>query len=167
MTIDDVLTEVIRKEGGYVNDPADRGGATHMGITAGTLGRWRGLGRAATPEEVKALTESEARAIYAQQYVVGPGFDNLPDWLMPILVDDGVLSGPKTAITTLQGVLNVPQDGVLGPKTLRAVATQDRAALLRALVAARAVRFARIVERNPSQAKFLVGWITRALSFLA
>jgi len=72
--IDAILDRIIRREGGYVNHPADRGGATNFGITAQTLGNWRKLGRPATVAEVMALTETEARAIYRQQYIAGPGF---------------------------------------------------------------------------------------------
>ena len=69
--IDTILDEIIRREGGYVNHPADRGGPTNFGITAQTLGSWRKLGRPATAAEVQALTETEARAIYRQQYITG------------------------------------------------------------------------------------------------
>lgn len=166
MTIDDVLTSVIEKEGGYVDDPLDRGGATKYGITAATLGAYRKLGRAATRDEVKALAEQEARDIYRARYVNDPGFDTLPEWVIPSLVDDAVLSGPKSAITTLQQVLNVPADGVLGPKTRQALAVKDPAAVIRDMAKARVLRFARIVELNPTQSRFLRGWLTRALSFL-
>src|SRR5690606_13690489 len=67
--IDTILDEIIRREGGYVNHPADRGGPTNFGITAQTLGSWRKLGRPATAAEVQALKEPEARAIYRQQYI--------------------------------------------------------------------------------------------------
>lgn len=166
MSLDDVITGIIEREGGFVDDPADKGGATNMGITAATLGASRQLGRPATREEVRALRESEARAIYLQQYVVRPGFDDLPEWILPLVVDDAVLSGVRTAVKTLQQAVGVPDDGVLGEKTRAALATKDPAAVRLAFVKARALRFARIVETNPTQAKFLRGWLTRALSFL-
>ena len=65
-TIEQILDDILRREGGYVNHPADRGGPTNFGITAQTLGSWRKLGRPATAAEVQALTEPEARAIYRQ-----------------------------------------------------------------------------------------------------
>jgi lysozyme family protein len=62
--IDAILDEVLRREGGYVNHPADHGGPTKFGIIAKTLGDWRRLGRAATAQEVAALTVEDSRAIY-------------------------------------------------------------------------------------------------------
>lgn len=138
-----------------------------MGITAATLGLHRQLGRPATADEVKALTVDEAREIYRERYVAAPGFEDLPAWVLPVLVDDAVLSGPRQAVTTLQGVLKVTQDGVLGPATKKALALKDPDAAIRELVKARVIRYARIVQLNPPQARFLVGWLSRALSFLA
>lgn len=166
MTIDDVLTDILAREGGFVNDAIDAGGPTNHGVTAATLGAYRRLGRPATVDEVKALSEAEARDIFRARYVSAPGLDVLPRWLLPIVVDDGVLSGPKTAITSLQQVLGVVADGILGPKTLHAITTKDPAALLTALVKARVMHYVEIVERNPSQMRFLRGWVRRALSFL-
>lgn len=166
MTLDQVLSDVIRREGGFVDDALDRGGATNMGITAATLGLARQLNRPATVKEVQALTEAEARAIYLDRYVRAPGFDTLPEWLIPIVVDDAVLSGPHSAITTLQQVLGVPADGMLGAKTKQAAAAMESTDVIRDVVKARALRYARIVQMNPSQGRFLVGWLTRALSFL-
>lgn len=90
-TIEQILDDILRREGGYVNHPADRGGPTNFGITAQTLGNWRKLGRPATATEVQALTENEASAIYRQQYISGPGFDAITHpALLHLLVDAGV-----------------------------------------------------------------------------
>jgi len=105
-TIDTILDEIIRREGGYVNHQADRGGPTKFGITAQTLGAWRKLGRPATASEVQALTKDEARAIYRQQYITGPGLDVITHpGLLRLLVDSGVHSGPKRAVQWLQSAL--------------------------------------------------------------
>ncbi len=106
--IDTILDEIIRREGGYVNHPDDRGGPTKFGITAQTLGAWRKLGRPATAAEVQALTETEAMAIYRQQYITGPGFDAVTHpGLLHLLVDTAVHSGPKRAVQWLQAALGV------------------------------------------------------------
>ena len=166
-SIDDVISGVIDREGReYSNHTDDRGGSTKYGITAATLGLHRQLWRAATADEVKALEEPEARAIYAKRYVLDPGFAALPDWVRAQVVDDGVLSGPHTAAKTLQRVLGVTADGMIGAGTLAALAAANRRTVIIDLVIARATRLARLVKQDSSQAVFVEGWMVRALKFL-
>lgn len=171
-TIAHIIADVIRSEGGYVDDPADRGGATKYGITIGTLGEWRG--RPVTKADVKALTVEEAAEIYAARYVRGPGFDKLPESVQAVLVDFGVTSGPARAIKTLHAVLTVAGfgpltiDGRIGPKTIAAAAraAEQMAELLPdACCDERAAFYVELVRRDPSQRKFLDGWLRRAASF--
>jgi lysozyme family protein len=167
MTDDDIINAVIEREGGFVNDPTDRGGATKFGITAATLGAWRGYGHAALVEEVRQLSVHEAREIYRQQYIVKPGFAAIDDdGLRAQLVDDAVLSGPRAAITTLQIALGVKPDGILGPVTVAAANQATVASLRTKLVVGRALRLARIVQRDSTQSRFIVGWLQRTFGFL-
>jgi lysozyme family protein len=168
MTDDQIIDAIIEREGGFVNDPVDRGGATKFGITAGTLGSFRGYTQPASAEEVRQLSVHEAREIYRQQYIVKPGFALIDDdGLRSQLVDDGVLSGPRAAIVTLQAALGVKPDGLIGPQTVAAANAADAVSLRRHLAVARAIRLARIVQKDPTQSRFIVGWLTRALDFLA
>ena len=123
MTVDEIIDGIIKAEGStFTNDPADPGGPTKFGITQKTLGEY--LGRKARVEEVKALTEQQARTIYLQLYVKGPGFDDLPDPLRVLVIDSGVNHGQKTAAKLLQQAVNdaaphvapLVVDGVWGPK---------------------------------------------------
>lgn len=165
MTTDDVLDAIVQAEGGYVDHPADRGGATKYGITAQTLGEWRRFGRPASRAEVKALTLEDARNIYRARYV--RPFDVVPfDALKAQLVDFGVLSGPLTAVRTLQRVLGVPVDGIFGPRTLAALGTAPWPLVNDALVGARVKLFAEIVADDPTQKVFLLGWINRTVKFM-
>ncbi len=117
MSIDALIDDILVREGGFVDHPADRGGPTHYGITQATLSRWRQ--QPVTVQDVQALTLEEARAIYRHDYIERPGFLRIPDErLRALLVDWGVHSGPQTAIRALQRVLGVRLDGVLGPQTL-------------------------------------------------
>jgi lysozyme family protein len=167
MTDDDIIDAVIEREGGFVNDPVDRGSATKFGITAATLGAWRGYGHAALVEEVRQLSVHEAREIYRQQYIVKPGFAAIDDdGLRAQLVDDAVLSGPRAAVTTLQLALGVKPDGALGAVTVAAANQADAARLRTQLVVARALRLARIVQSDSTQSRFIVGWMHRTLGFL-
>src|SRR5690606_30114446 len=96
MTIEQLIDRVIEREGGFVDHLHDRGAATKYGITASTLGRWRG--RHVTAREVRALDLSEARDIYSTQYIEQPGFLDLPGHgpceLREQVVDFGVIAGP-------------------------------------------------------------------------
>ena len=162
--IDQILDEVIRREGGYVHDPVDRGGPTKYGITQRTLRAWRG--QAVTAEDVRRLTRDEARAIYQRRYVDEPGFATLPDPLRAQVVDDGVLSGPRQAVKDLQRAIGgVTVDGTLGPQTRAAFARRGVAAVHARLIQVRAARIGRIVHRDPSQARFLTGWLARITAF--
>jgi len=160
--IDAILDEVLRREGGYVNHPADRGVPTKFGITAKTLGDWRRLGRAATSQEVAALTSEEARCIYRQRYVTDPGFEAIThEPLLAVLVDAGVHSGPKRAVEWLQTALGVSADGVLGPRTRTALQQADPVALYRLVFAARLRFLGRLITNDWRQAAFAAGWMAR------
>jgi len=167
LTTDEILDEVLRREGGYVDHPADRGGPTNRGITAATLGAWRTMGRPATREEVQALTMHEARVIYTQQYVTAPRFDRIPDLrLRALLVDFGVHSGPTRAVRALQRAVDVPADGVIGPMTLRALALADGSAVYRSVLQERGELLAALLQRDASQREFAAGWIRRLMEFV-
>ena len=164
MTIDSILADVIRREGGYVDEDADRGGPTNYGITQATLSSWRG--NPVTADAVRQLTEDEAREIYQRRYVEEPGFDTLPDPLRAQVVDDGVLSGPRQAVRDLQQAIGgVKADGRLGPATLAALDRCGAPVVHARLIQVRAERIARFVRRDPTQARFLAGWLRRITSF--
>ena len=167
MTNDAILERILLHEGGFVDHPSDRGGPTNYGITAFTLGAARSLGRSATREEVRALTRDEAKAIYQQMFIEAPGFSAIPDGpLRHVVVDDAVMSGPTVAIRNLQLALRVPADGKWGPVTQSAVVACDAARVRVDVVKARCLRYGQIVKHDDTQRAFIVGWLSRALSFL-
>jgi lysozyme family protein len=158
-----IVEDVLRREGGsaVTNDPADAGGLTQYGLTKRDHPAVWADGQ---------VTADEARQTYLQKYIVGPGFDRLPAThrvLLEQLVDFGVNSGPAVAVQKLQQALKMPVDGVFGPQTLAATVAADPQVLARQLVKARVEMLCRIVQKNPSQVRFLVGWVTRALEFLS
>lgn len=120
-TLAQTIKLVFGSEGGYSNHPKDPGGATKYGITAATLGSWRKLGRKATPAEVQALTLAEATQILDRQYAQAIRYADLPAGLDYAVFDYAVNSGPSQAAKTLQRVLGVTPDGVIGTKTLEAI----------------------------------------------
>lgn len=164
----DIIERVLQSEGGFVNHPADKGGATNFGITAARLGEWRKLGRPATAAEVQALTRDEARQIYQAWYVTQPKFDRITDdYLRTVVVDSGVLYGTGRAARWLQEALGVTADGVIGQQTLAALATRNPGTVARRVLALRVKRIGQVVSADQSQLVFLAGWLNRTADLLA
>lgn len=168
----DPIDDIIAREGAYSNNSADSGGPTMYGISTPVLSEW--LGRPATIDDVKNLTKDVAHQIYTQKYLTKPHIDQLPENLIPMVLDIAVNSGPGNAIKMLQRVINeagfgpVAVDGGLGPATLAAVSTansQMGVYLNNAIVDERENFYKSIVQSNPSQGEFLKGWLNRAEGF--
>ncbi len=172
MTLDAMIDAVLDREGGFVDDPVDPGGATKYGVTRAVLEAWRG--HAVSADDIATLERDEARAIYSELYYRRPGIDHLPGSLQPILLDSAVNHGPVTAVRLLQRVLGavaaeapVP-DGILGPATLNAAEEEDRRLgpwLRASLVDERRRLYCRLAAQRPAMAKFLRGWLVRATAF--
>lgn len=110
---------VLGHEGGYVNHPNDPGGETKYGITKRTYPN----------EDIKNLTVGQAKAIYKRDFWDRVNGDELPPALALVCFDAAVNSGPGQAAKWLQAVLGVKADGVIGPVTLRAVASRHGSGL--------------------------------------
>lgn len=119
-TLPTALALMFGHEGGYVNAKTDRGGATKYGITHRTLAAHRGVA-SVTAAHVKALTLKEAEEIYRRSYWTQSGGDLLPAGLDYAAFDYGVNSGPARAVKSLQKVVGVTQDGIVGGQTVAAV----------------------------------------------
>lgn len=169
MNIDQIIDDIIKTEGGYVNDPNDSGGETMYGITVG-VARKNGYTGA-----MKDLPVSLARTIYRDKYVASPGFEKVLAISAPIaaeLVDTGVNMGPTIAGGFLQRSLNVlvgaglVEDGKVGPATIKALTTflnkrghDGETVLLRALNSLQCARYIDLTRANVKNATFIYGWI--------
>jgi lysozyme family protein len=178
MTPDDLIDAVIDREGGYVHHPADRGGPTRWGVT-------EAVARADGYDGVlRDLPRGRAVRIYRRRYWAGPRFDAVADIapaLAAELFDTGVNMGPKVAIGFLQRALNalnrgasdypdIVADGVIGPRTLAALAAFVRhrgqageTVLLRAVEALQGERYLTLAERRPANEAFLYGWLANRI----
>jgi lysozyme family protein len=152
-----VLDLIFGHEGRYSNHPKDPGGPTMYGITAATLGNARKLGRAATADEVKALSLSEARDILSSQYLDTVKFDDLPSGLDYAVADFSVNSGPAQAVKTLQRVLGVDRDGAVGVDTIGAITKQPIGPLIIQYQSARLA----FMQGLSNWSTFKKGWTTR------
>lgn len=169
--VDALIDRLLKREGGFVDHPADRGGPTKYGITQKTLSAY--LGRHATIDTVRRMTKGLAKEIYLRLYYVEPRVDSLTDSVREHIFDMAVNHGPRRAVRMLQGVLTASGfpcacDGFVGPQTRRLAeqAAKEMGPLLsNALVEAREEFYRSIVDRDPSQRVFLNGWLARADEF--
>jgi lysozyme family protein len=161
------IEDVIKREGGFVNDPADAGGATNMGITLAVLREHRGV--PVSWSDVRDMPYAEAVDIYHQRYIEEPRLNLLnADWLFEAVFDMCVHMGNKRAVLILQKAGCVfPQDGVLGPITAGVVNAINPKDLKTALLRERLLFYARLTRARPSNLKFLVGWTKRAFELAA
>lgn len=165
MSLEQIINDILKREGGYVNHPADRGGPTKYGITLATLCSWR-HNLNLKPEDVENMPEDEARAIYKRRYFEEPGFEALDPFFWPFLVDAAVNHGPSAAVKMLQRALGASPDGILGPATLTAAKAHVPRRLAAKFVAERAKKYGRIITQDPSQAAFAAGWMSRLGEFI-
>ncbi len=177
-TIEDILDEVLHNEGGFVDDPADPGGATNHGISL-RYARGVGLDNDADGDtdrdDILRVTAEQARDLYRDDFWVRPGINRLPDEIQPIMVDWAVNSGPPRPIMAMQRVINLAQigrsldcDGVMGPRTRRAAehAQSEMGPFFNnAIVDERFGFYRRLVESRPDSERFLRGWLARAERF--
>ncbi len=116
------LKQVLKYEGGYVDHPKDPGGPTNKGVTQAVYDNWR-KSQNLSIQSVRAIADSEVAAIYKNLYWDRISGDLLPSGVDFAVFDFAVNSGVSRAAKTLQGVVGVTQDGVIGPATIQATKT--------------------------------------------
>lgn len=173
MNITDTITALIAREGGYSNNPDDKGGETIWGITVATARAFGYTG------DMRAMSQQAARDIYAQRYWRQPRFDDVALVSAPVaeeMLDTGVNMGTATAGKFLQRALNVLNqgdktypnvlvDGAMGNMTIAAFkaflaarGTAGETVLVRMLNAQQSVRYIELAEANTTQESFEYGW---------
>ncbi len=172
---DRLIDELMEREGGFVNHPAQRGGPTRYGITEAVARAHGYVGAMAL------LPRDEAAAIYRRLYWLRPRFDEVARRVPKVaaeLFDTGANMGPAVAMTFLQRALtalnrngkdypDLVPDGRAGPRTLAALdgfleargRRSGETVLLRALGALQGERYLRLAERRPANEAFLYGWL--------
>jgi lysozyme family protein len=183
-SVTDIAKEIVAREGGYVNDPDDPGGATNHGVTLKTL---RGLGLDLTGDgkvdtgDLRNLTPERASDIYVEHYFRRPGIARLPEALQASVFDMYVNAGAN-AVRILQRLLNemghaIAVDGGIGPQTIaaaEAAAGVDAGLLADAYGIARRNYYYALADARPASRKYACrrdggkgGWITRAEEFIS
>ena len=183
-TVTEIAQDIVAREGGYVNDPDDPGGATKYGVTIHTMRR---LGLDLTgdgsvdSDDVRVLTRAHAVSIFVEHYFRRPGIDRLPQPLHATVFDMYVNAGAN-AVKVLQRLLgemriSVTVDGAIGPETIAATQRAMEAApdhLVDAYGIARRNYYYALADARAASRKYARrrdggkgGWITRAEEFIA
>jgi lysozyme family protein len=119
---------MLKSEGGYVNNPADPGGMTNLGVTKATWENW--VGRESDEAEMRGLTPEKVEPLYKKKYWDAVRGDELPMGLDYLMFDFAVNAGAGRAIKTLQTAVGVTPDGGFGPMTMAAVQAVDPVELI-------------------------------------
>lgn len=156
MTFDEAFEILMVSEGGYSNHPNDPGSETMYGITARTARQAGYMG------PMRDLPKETAKTIARNQYWNTVRADELPDGIRFDVFDTSYNSGPKQAIRLLQRAVWVADDGVIGPKTLAAVAAHDERQTSMRFNAQRI----RLLVTLPTWGSFGKGWMNRVATNL-
>ncbi len=183
-SVREIAEDIVAREGGYVNDPDDPGGATNFGVTIHTMRRL-GLDLDGDGDvdaaDVRKLTRPQAVDIFITHYFQKPRIDLLPEPLQASVFDMYVNAGGNAA-KILQRLLaqfgeKVAVDGALGPNTAMATANAYAKAgyyLVDAYGIARRDYYFQIADRRRASRKYARrrdggkgGWISRAEEFIS
>ncbi|NVO55140.1 peptidoglycan-binding protein [Rhodobacteraceae bacterium B1Z28] len=183
-TVRQIAKEIVAREGGFVDDPDDPGGATKFGVTIHTMRRL-GLDLTGddvvTPADVRALSRQQAVDIFVRYYFAKPRIGKLPKVLHASVFDMYVNAGAQ-AVKILQNLLREMQfeiavDGVIGPQTVQAsvsAAGPQSITLRDSYGVARRNYYFRLADRRQASRKYARsrsggkgGWIKRAEEFLS
>lgn len=166
------IPTVLRHEGGFVNDPNDPGGATNFGVSLRWLKAQGLLDELEIEEgdlthdqvmEVKGMTVTIASGFYKQYWWDHYNYGAiLPQAPATKIFDMAVNLGAPRAHRIVQSVVNVKQDGVIGPATLALLNTMNSMTLILDLQNEQARFYRQLALTNPARQKFLAGWLNRA-----
>jgi lysozyme family protein len=180
-----IFRETLDHEGGYVFDPADRGGETYKGIARKFWPDWEGWtiiderkSSVAFPENLDASVDLQrmVKEFYKKHFWDSFNGDLIPSYLLcKELFDTGVNQGIGTAVKYLQRALNalnnnqkhyknIAVDGGCGPVTIKTILNclnvRDEKLIYKLMNILQGAFYIDLMEKNESQERF-VGWFNR------
>ena len=176
MNFEEWFQHTLEAEGGFVNDPDDKGKATIFGITMDSYSEFKG--RNVTVDEIENMSLEDAEEFY-QDYWVNLGLQGIPASIFPYYADAAVNLGKGGATKVLQMAVNtkmsppngndwIDVDGIRGSGTNQALEAANLTA--NDYIAELMVWYSNLVldgsryGNRTNQNKFLRGWINRVLN---
>lgn len=163
-----LLPKILKWEGGFVNDPVDRGGATNKGVTIAT---WKAVGYDKDGDgdididDLRKLSITDVQHVLKTQYWDKWQADKINNQSVADILVDWVWGSGKWGIIMPQRILGVKDDGKVGAITLNVLNTQNQKELFDKIFYARQKFLLSIVKNNPSQQRFIKGWMNRLVDF--
>ena len=163
-------------EGGYVHDPLDRGGETLNGIARKFFPDWNGWKvvdelkkKSANLAELKSTLKNDSKLqreielFYKEHFWDKMKLDSInSDVVAQNIYLFGVNAGISRSIKAAQKVSGVVVDGKIGPKTIEAINNMNENDFKKAFDTEEIAHYNSIVQKNPSQERFLKGWLNRS-----
>jgi lysozyme family protein len=175
-----LIDSIIAEEGGYTDDPTDRGGPTNFGITQRTIDDYKNRIDSSFNQTPAGLSRDEAVQIYdglIKEYRLDRIADpNLRAQVIDIMVNSGIDSAGKMLLDVLEhrgyDVRTGPSDNVIGSRThaiLRDLVNQradkELTEVNNDLVNRRRAFLFNLLRNDPSQEGRRDGWLNRADAF--
>lgn len=168
------------------NDPTDKGGLTKWGITLSFYVGWlesMGMDTAGALTALRFMTKDEAISIYGSAFY--HPYKDLPERVAIFICDMAINHGHKMATTIAQTAWNkvftssltkLNVDGAWGPRTNKAMmdyldentymsVIEARGEFISIMQDLRQLHYADICVADPSQLKYLAGWMLRTMRF--
>lgn len=156
-------------EGGFSDDPADRGGETNMGVTLAT---WRQVGYDKDGDgdidgnDIQILSIEDATMVLKKYYWNRWCADEIINQSVANILVDWVWCSGKWGIVIPQKILGVKADGIVGEKTIEKINLVNPFKLLIEIYNARVSFIKNIIKKDPSQKKFEAGWMNRLNDYI-
>lgn len=167
--------KTLTHEGGYVNDPDDRGGETYKGISRNSHGSWSGWSlvdqNKIKPNFPKSLESNENLRNLVEQFYFDSFWKPLKaDQIQnqssaDSVFDFAVNAGLSTSTRLAQSIVGTKIDGLVGEKTLSKINFMDSGHFQAALTVAKLKFYLNIIRKSPTSKKFLLGWFSRTLTY--
>lgn len=160
------IPHILKWEGGYVNHPADPGGATNRGIIFSLFKQYaKALGLPPTVDALKDLTEDQAKFIYREHFWNAMKGDQIKDQQLATIILDTFVNQGYRGLRLAQREAGADPDGNIGPGSIQAFNSSAPAILFEGIKDARRRYYQNLADVKPSMGVFLKGWLNRVDSF--